>query len=78
MKKIVVLAAVAVGVLALTFAAVAVPREAAACSRACINCCNWLQAPRSQHRRLRRRPQSGRDFVPEARRRGSRGNQLRI
>ena len=31
MKKIVVLAAVALGALALTFAAVAIPREAAAC-----------------------------------------------
>jgi hypothetical protein len=39
MKKIVVLAAVAVGALALTFA-VAIPLDAAACSRACINCCN--------------------------------------
>jgi hypothetical protein len=40
MKKIVVLTAVAVGALALTFSAVAIPLEAAACSRACINCCN--------------------------------------
>jgi len=40
MKKIVVLAAVAIGALAVAFSAVAIPREATACSRACINCCN--------------------------------------
>jgi hypothetical protein len=40
MRNIVVLAAVALGVLALTFSAVAIPREAAACSRACMDCCN--------------------------------------
>jgi hypothetical protein len=40
MKKLVVLTALTLGALAVAFAAVAVPGEAAACSRACINCCS--------------------------------------
>jgi hypothetical protein len=40
MKKIVILAAIGLGALALTFSTVVIPHEALACSRACIDCCN--------------------------------------
>ena len=40
MKQLVVLTALTLGALALTFSVVASPRDAAACSQACMNCCN--------------------------------------
>jgi hypothetical protein len=40
MKKFVVLTALTLGALALTFSAVVIPHEAEACSRTCMNCCN--------------------------------------
>jgi hypothetical protein len=40
MNRLVVLTALALGALALTFSAVAIPDQAAqACSKACMNCC---------------------------------------
>jgi hypothetical protein len=39
MKKFVVFTALTLGAVALTYSAVAIPGEAAACSRACMNCC---------------------------------------
>jgi hypothetical protein len=39
MKKFVVSAALALGVLFVVLSAVALPQAAVACSRACINCC---------------------------------------
>jgi hypothetical protein len=40
MTKLVILTALTFGALALTFSIVAVPRDAVACSQACMNCCN--------------------------------------
>jgi hypothetical protein len=40
MKKLAVLIALTLGAVALSFSVVAIPREAAACSQACMNCCN--------------------------------------
>jgi hypothetical protein len=40
MKKLAVLIALTLGAVALSFSVVAIPREAAACSQTCMNCCN--------------------------------------
>ncbi|MGA9323676.1 MAG: hypothetical protein WBW06_21705 [Xanthobacteraceae bacterium] len=40
MKKLAVLTALMLGAVALTLPVVAIPRDAAACSQTCMNCCN--------------------------------------